>query len=96
MGPALPKADLRLSYTNLIHTINYFFVLLNCFLALTSVSGMCIHCLGLSSVAKKEISSKAVRRVCRLDETNTSTGLVGECVLIALKVGLFIVAMRGQ
>lgn len=63
---------------------------------LTSVSGMWSHCLGLSSAAKKEINSSAVRRVCRLDDTNTSTGLVGEWVRIAAKVGLFIVAMRGQ
>ena len=66
------------------------------FYLLTSASGMCSHCLGLSSAAKKEINSSAVRRVCRLDETNTSTGLVGEWVRMAAKVGLFIVAMRGQ
>ena len=42
------------------------------------------------------IRSSAVRRVWRREETNTSTGLVGECTWMAAYAGLFIAAMRGQ
>lgn len=58
---------------------------------LTSISPMCSHCLGLSSAAKKAIKSRAVSRVCRRDDTKTSTGLSGEWVLMAVgrkKLGL--------
>lgn len=44
---------------------------------------MCSHCLGLSSAAKNAIRSRAVRRVCLLDDTNTSTGFSGEWVFMA-------------
>lgn len=95
MGFVLFKVDLGLLYVNLIYIINYFFVLLNCFLVFILVFGMCIYCLGLFLVVKKEISFKVVRWVCCFDEINISMGLVGECVLIVLKVGLFIVVMCG-
>ena len=52
-------------------------------MVLTSSSGMWSHCLGSSSPAKKAIRSRAVSLVCRLDETNTSTGLDGEWDLMA-------------
>ena len=54
------------------------------FIALTSISGICSHCFGLSSPARKAIRSRAVSLVCLLDDTNTRTGLVGEWVLIAV------------
>ena len=54
------------------------------------------HCSGRSSAAANVIRSSAVRRVWRREETNTSTGLVGECTWMAAYAGLFIAAMRGQ
>ena len=50
---------------------------------LTSISGMWSHCFGLSSPARKAMRSRAVNLVCLRDDTNTSTGFVGEWVLIA-------------
>ena len=52
---------------------------------LTSLSSIFNHCFGSSSVARKAINSKAVRRVWRLDETNIKTGLAGEWLLIAIE-----------
>ena len=62
----------------------------------TSSSGMCSHCLGLDSLLSNVIKSKAVSLVCRREETKIRTGFEGECVLIPLKHGLFMVAIRGQ
>jgi len=42
------------------------------------------------------IRSRAVSRVWRRDETKMSTGLKGECVVMAAYVGLFILFIRGQ
>ena len=43
------------------------------------------HCFGSSSAARYAIKSRAVSRVCRRDETKMRVGLVGECVLMAVK-----------
>lgn len=57
---------------------------------------MCTHCDGFMSAAANAMRSSAVSRVCRRDDTNTRTGLAGECVCTAAYAGLFMVAMRGQ
>lgn len=48
------------------------------------------------SAALKAIKSNAVRRVYLLELTNTKTGLSRLWLFIALKAGLFIVAILGQ
>lgn len=51
--------------------------------SLTSCSGIWSQHLGLASTAKKATRSKAVSRVWRREDTNMSTGLPLEYVLIA-------------
>lgn len=53
----------------------------------TSLSSWCSHCLGLSSVARYAIRSKAVSRVCRRDDTKIKTGLAGEWLRMAVNRG---------
>ena len=65
-------------------------------IAIMSSSGIFRNFFGLSSEAQYEIKSRAVRRVCRLDDTKTKAGFTGECSRIDAYVGLFIVAIRGQ
>ena len=49
-----------------------------------------------SEAVTKLMRSNAVSRVCRRDDTNTSVGFSGEYRSMAAKVGLFMVAIRGQ
>ena len=41
------------------------------------------HWRGFSSATQKVIRSRAVKRVCLRDDTNTKTGFSGECVVMA-------------
>lgn len=52
-------------------------------MAMMSSSGIFKNFLGLSSEAQYEIRSRAVSRVCRLEDTNTRAGFTGECSRIA-------------
>ena len=55
-----------------------------------------MYLLGINILPDNAIRSKAVRRVCRLEETKISVGLFGECCWMAWKAGLFIEIILGQ
>ncbi|KAH3668470.1 hypothetical protein OGAPHI_002224 [Ogataea philodendri] len=61
-----------------------------------SSSSIFKNLLGFSSIPQRWIRSSDVNRVCLLEATKINTGFVGECCLMAINAGLFMVFINGQ